>query len=189
MKTRAQYTRTLSPQVVGNYFHLVREENLRCYKSTMYFPEALISLSADQSRLSTNDRLTYSFKARLISSPAVQWQAARSHPKPSLTQLKASQVRLHCRARKDHQGNESSLYLKYPPYPRYLHASTRRMNLHQLSSETSPTVPFCPRNRSSVSCQTKKCSFRPQRRHHHKGRLSQSEVRTHRIGQLHRRQR
>ena len=189
MKTKAHYTGMLSRQGVGSCFHLVKGE-IRLYcKSPMRPPEALIGLAADQSRLNMNDRLTYDSKARPILSPAVQCQATRSYPKHLLTRLKASQGRPHYLARKNHQGNVSSLYSKYHHYLRCRHALIRKMNLHRPSSETSPMVPLCLRNRSSVSCQTRRCSFKPQRLHHHQGRLSQSEVKTHRIGQLHHRQR
>lgn len=189
MKTRARSMRTLSHQAVGNYFYLAKEENLLCCKSPMHPPGAMISLSADQNRLSPSEHLTYGFKAKLISSPVVRWQAIRSHPKPSLTQSRASQSQPHYLARKDRQGNVSSLYSRYHHCPRYHHALIRKMSLHQPSNETSPMVPLCLINRSSVLYQTERCSFKRQRWYHHKGRLSQSEVRTHRIGQLHRHQR
>ena len=189
MKTRVHHTRTLSRQAEGNYFPLVKGENLPCYRSPMYPRGALMCLLADQSRLSMSDRLTYGFKARLISLPVAQCQAARSQPKPSLTQSKASQGRRGHLVRTGHQTIVSSLSSKFPLYPPCLNASTRRMRLQQPSSEISPTVPLCLRDRSSVLCRTQRCSFKLQRRYHHNGRHSQYEARIHRIGQLHRHQR
>ena len=189
MKTRAQCTRMLCHRVVRHYFHLMRGKNHHCYKSPIHLLKALKDLSADRSRLSTSDHLTYGFKARLISLLVVHCQALKSPPNPLLTPLKANQDQPRCLARMNHQGNTSSLSSKYLHYLLYPHALIRRMNLRPLSSETSPMAPCCLRNRSSVLCQTKRCSFKLQRLLHHQGRLSQPGVRTHHIGQLHRRQR
>ena len=160
MKTKAQYTKMLSHRGVEKYSYLVKEDILPCCKSPKCPPGVSISPSVDRSHLNTNDPLMYDFKARLISSPVVQCKAVRSYPKHLLTRAKASQGRPHCLTRKNHQGNVSSLYSKYHHYPCYHRALIRRTNLLQLLSETSPMVLLCLRNRSSVSYQTKKCSFK-----------------------------